>query len=105
MYANGKVTLANSAALVVPAESVVIRDGRSYVLEMTRDGAMAKVSLRAVTVGRREREEVEVVAGLDGTEGVVAQGAGFLDEGDVVRLSTTRSGTNVGSKRGGVNTR
>jgi RND family efflux transporter MFP subunit len=105
MYANGKVTLANTAALVVPAESVVIRDGRSYVLVMTRDGAVAKVSLRAVTVGRREGEEVEVVTGLDGTERVVAQGAGFLDEGDVVRLSTTRSATNVASKRGGVDTR
>jgi RND family efflux transporter MFP subunit len=87
MYAKGKVILGESAALVVPAESVVIRDGRSYVLVLANEGAESSVSLRAATVGRREGDEVEITAGITGAERVVAKGAGFLDEGDVVRLA------------------
>lgn len=87
MYASGKVTLAESPALVLPAESVVIRDGRNFVLVLAGEGEEASVSLQAVRVGRRQAEEVEIVAGLSSQERVVAKGAGFLDHGDLVRLA------------------
>jgi len=84
MYANGSVVLAQSPAVTVPAASVVIRDGRSYVLKMA--GA-DKVALQAVTTGRRHGESVEIVSGLGAGDKVVAQGAGFLNDGDVVRVA------------------
>ncbi|MFN5526682.1 efflux RND transporter periplasmic adaptor subunit, partial [Bradyrhizobium sp.] len=87
MYAKGKVLLGASTALVVPAESVVIRDGRSYVFVLTNPGAESRVRLRAVTVGRREGEDVEITAGITDNERLAAKGAGLLDEGDVVRIA------------------
>jgi RND family efflux transporter MFP subunit len=95
MYADGQVMLNASPALVVPAESVVIRDGRSYVLKVDRDSSTPKAALQAVTVGRREGGEVEIVEGLSDHDRVVVQGAGFLNDGDVVRLDApqAQSGT------------
>jgi hypothetical protein len=87
MYAYGRVVLGNSAARVVPAESVVIRDGRSYVLAVTDRGLTPRVSLRPVTVGRRQGEEIELVSGVSDSDRLIVQGAGFLNDGDVVRLA------------------
>jgi len=81
--------LGESPALLIPAESVVIRDGRSYVLTLAEVSAMPKVSIRAVIVGRRQDDETEIVQGLSASDRVVVQGAGFLNDGDVVRLAAS----------------
>jgi len=41
-----------------------------------------------VTTGRREGNSVEVVHGLAGTERIVGNGAGLLNEGDLVTLAS-----------------
>ncbi|HEY4071755.1 MAG TPA: efflux RND transporter periplasmic adaptor subunit [Herbaspirillum sp.] len=87
MYANGHIVLGQSQALVIPAQSVVIRDGRSYVLKLADTSATPKVIQQAVTVGRRDGTDAEIVQGLTDQDRIVVQGAGFLNEGDVVRLS------------------
>jgi RND family efflux transporter MFP subunit len=91
MYANGRVVLNNTPALVVPAESVVIRDGRNYVVTLAGSGATPKVALQLVTIGRREGGEVEVARGLRTDERIVVRGAGLLNDGDVVRLAPARA--------------
>jgi RND family efflux transporter MFP subunit len=91
MYANGRVSLENTPALIVPAESVVIRDGRNYVVTLAGEGSTPKVSLQLVTVGRREGAEVEVARGLGANERVVVRGAGLLNDGDIVRVAPPRS--------------
>jgi RNA-directed DNA polymerase len=68
MYGGGQIILGESPALLIPAESVVIRDGRSYVLTLADVSAMPKVSIRAVIVGRRQDNEVEIVQGLEKTQ-------------------------------------
>lgn len=85
MYAEGRIELGHSSALVVPAESVIIRDGRSNVPILAENGATSSVALRQVTVGRRIGEEIEITAGLEVGQLVVVQGAGFLNDGDIVR--------------------
>ncbi len=84
MYAKGNVVLAQSPAVTVPAVSVVIRDGRSYVPKLS--GA-DRVALQAVTVGRRQGDAVEIVSGIVPGDKVVVQGAAFLNDGDVVRVT------------------
>ncbi len=86
MYASGKIVLSESQALVVPAESVVIRDGRSYVATLSDATATPKVEMHAVSVGRRQGSDVEIEQGVTATDSVIVQGAGFLNDGDVVRL-------------------
>jgi RND family efflux transporter MFP subunit len=97
MYANGHIVLGQSQALVIPAQSVVIRDGRSYVLKLADAGATPKVIQQAVTVGRRDGADAEIVQGLTDKDRIVVQGAGFLNDGDVVRLSDSASASNAGS--------
>ncbi len=86
MYANGEILLAESPALVVPAASVVVRDGYSYVLQLQSEGETSKVVLRQVTVGRRQGSQVEIAQGLTESGRVVVEGAGFLNDSDVVRV-------------------
>lgn len=86
MYAAGKLLLNESPALTVPAASVVIRDGRSYVLKLQSDAEVAEVALQAVATGRRQQAEVEIVQGLNESDSVVVDGAGFLNDGDIVRI-------------------
>jgi RND family efflux transporter MFP subunit len=88
MYASGRVVLGQTPAVVVPAESVVIRDGRNYVLVLDGEGETQKVALTPVTIGRREGGDVEVTSGIDAYMRVVARGAGLLNDGDLVRVVT-----------------
>jgi RND family efflux transporter MFP subunit len=90
MYANGSTTLGESSALVVPAASVIIRDGRNYVVKPAEPGPVPRVVLAEVTVGRRRGSEVEIVHGLADGDRLVAQGAAFLNDGDTVLLATAR---------------
>ena len=89
MFATGDVELGASQALVVPAESVIIRDGRSHVLVLADNSAAPRVSLRNVEVGRRRGTDAEIVRGLRRGEHVVVRGAGFLKDRDVVRVATS----------------
>jgi len=95
MYVKGSVTLAESPALTVPAASVVIRDGRSYVPRIT---PALRVALQPVAVGRRQAGWVEIRSGLTQGERVAVQGAGFLNDGDVVRIATVAPKTAAAAK-------
>ena len=83
MYLNGVFDLSQRKAVTVPAESVVIRDGRSYVLTLQGD----RSHLRAVTTGRRQGDEIEIIEGVQAGDKVVVKGAGFLNENDLVRVA------------------
>ncbi len=83
-FAKGQFELGQSSALTVPAPSVVVRDGHNYVFVI---GADSKASQRKVQTGRRVGERVEVLAGLKPDESVAVQGAGFLNEGDLVKVT------------------
>ena len=87
MYATGRIAVGEDSALAVPAEAVVLRDGRTYVLELGETTAGAtKVILRPVETGRREGSDVEIVSGLAENARIALRGAGFLNNGDTVRV-------------------
>ncbi|WP_339539551.1 efflux RND transporter periplasmic adaptor subunit [Pseudomonas sp. RA_15y_Pfl2_54] len=86
MYAQGRIVVAQEHAEVVPASSVVIRDGRSHVFRLTTQEGVMKASLQAVKVGRRQAQDVEILQGLTDGDRVLVQGAGFLNDGDRVRV-------------------
>ncbi|TGX56297.1 efflux RND transporter periplasmic adaptor subunit [Sphingomonas gei] len=90
MYVTGEIAFGESSALAVPAECIVIRDGRNYVLQVAGTAAAPQVVLRGVTIGRRHGDLVEVLRGLSGEERLVRRGAGFLGDGDVVRIAGAR---------------
>jgi RND family efflux transporter MFP subunit len=83
MFAHGEIELGVSPALTLPQSAVVTRDGFSYVYAVNADN---KVALTKVTVGRRVGERIEIRDGLGADARVVAGGAGFLADGDTVRV-------------------
>jgi RND family efflux transporter MFP subunit len=82
MFASGQFALGESAALTVPQQAVAVRDGFAYVFRLNADG---RVSQLKVTTGRRLGDRVEVTGGLAPDALVVTSGAGFLNDGDLVR--------------------
>jgi len=84
MFARGEFLLGSSAGLTVPQQAVVVRDGFHYVFVVD---ANHKVGMRKVGLGRRSGDMVEVVQGLDAEETIAVSGAGFLGDGDTVRIS------------------
>jgi HlyD family secretion protein len=82
-FAKGQFTLGQSQALTVPASAVVVRDGNNFVFVVD---AQNKAAQRKVVTGRRVGERVELLSGLEATESVAGQGAGFLNDGDLVKV-------------------
>jgi RND family efflux transporter MFP subunit len=83
-FARGEFSLGSSAALTVPQQSVVVRDGFSYVFRLNPDG---RVVQQKVQTGRRVGDRVEIVEGLKPEVSIVASGAGFLNDGDLVKVT------------------
>lgn len=91
-FTQGEFELGKSNALTLPQSAVVVRDGYSYVY---RVGADARVTQTKVTIGRRQGDRVEVSAGLAPNATVVATGTGFLNDGDLVRIESTKAKFNA----------
>jgi RND family efflux transporter MFP subunit len=83
MFARGEFELGNSQALTVPQQAVVVRDGFSYAFRLNADQRVSQVKL---TTGRRVGERVEVLEGISADAVLVASGAGFLNDGDLVKV-------------------
>ena len=82
MFAGGEFELGASNALTVPQQAIAVRDGFSYVFRLNPDSRVSQVK---IGTGRRLGERIEVVSGLAPDAQVVVEGAGFLNDGDLVR--------------------
>ena len=86
MFTRGEFDLGQRPALTLPQSAVLLREGFAYVFRIDPGGNdLAKVTLTKVGTGRRSGERIEV-SGLDENAQVVASGAGFLADGDTVRI-------------------
>ena len=82
-YLEGRISTAISAVPMVPLAAVVLRDG--FPVVFTVDAANVAHLVR-IEPGGRDAGFVEVRGGLAPGAQVVAQGAGFLADGDKVRI-------------------
>ncbi|HEY8906203.1 MAG TPA: efflux RND transporter periplasmic adaptor subunit [Rhodoferax sp.] len=83
MFARGEFELGSSDALTVVQTAVLVRDGFSYVM---RVGADNRVGQLKVQTGRTQGDQVEILSGLKPDDRLVATGASFLSDGDLVRV-------------------
>ncbi|WP_306606462.1 efflux RND transporter periplasmic adaptor subunit [Azonexus sp.] len=83
MFARGEFDLGASPALAVPQASVVLREGFAYVYRLEGEDRVAQTK---VVPGRRQGDLLEIVDGLPADARIVASGAGFLADGDRVRI-------------------
>lgn len=84
MFARGEFELGQAEALTVPQQAVVVREAFSYVFSVGGDGRVAQLKVRT---GRRAGDRVEILDGLAAGARVVVAGAGFLNDGDLVRVA------------------
>ena len=83
MFARGEFDIARSSAMTLPQTAVLLRDGFSYVFKLVANNKVQQVQ---VGVGRRVGDRIEITQGLEANAKVVAAGAGFLGDGDTVRV-------------------
>jgi exoribonuclease II len=83
MFAHGEFALGNRPGLTVPRQALVVRDGFNYVFLVGNDGHVHQTK---VEVGDFSNQTIEITAGLNAQATLVASGAGFLNEGDLVKV-------------------
>ncbi|WP_150047226.1 MULTISPECIES: efflux RND transporter periplasmic adaptor subunit [Methylomonas] len=87
MFARGEFALGDSAALTVPQDALSLREGFSYVFRVhAHSQDQAQVEQVKVQIGRRDGNHLEILAGLQADDRLVASGASFLADGDNVRV-------------------
>ena len=89
--------------ILIPAEAAILsvdtsRTGAAQVF--IQDGDKAKA--RAVKVGVRQGDDIEIVEGLSVGEPVVVRGAGFLRDGNPIRVASVRAETAIDVKKAGI---
>jgi RND family efflux transporter MFP subunit len=83
MFARGEFDVGRSSALTLPQSAVLLREGFAYVIEVGADG---RASRTKVSVGRRSGDRIEIAGGLEPSARVVASGAAFIADGDLLRV-------------------
>ena len=83
MFARGEFSLTESSGLTLPQQAVVVRDGFSYVFAIGKDSHVKQIK---VVTGRRVADRIEIKGGVSADSAVVSTGAGFLKDGDLVRV-------------------
>ncbi|QGZ39468.1 RND family efflux transporter MFP subunit [Pseudoduganella flava] len=96
MFASGQFDLGASNALTLPQQAVVVRDGFPYVFRLNAD---SRVSQLKVQTGRRLGDRIEIVSGVTGDMPVVLNGAGFLNDGDLVKAVAAPAAAAPGAPR------
>ncbi len=82
-FARGVVEVGSDPVLTLPQSAVQLREGFWRALRVGADGRVIETRVR---IGRRDADRIEIVAGLDPTDRVVASGGGFLQDGDRVHV-------------------
>ena len=83
MFAEGRLGVGAAEVMILPRESVVFRDGFPYVFVL---GEGSRVAQRRVEIGPASGDSIELRSGLAAGDRVVAKGAGFLGDGDLVKV-------------------
>jgi RND family efflux transporter MFP subunit len=92
MFAQGRIVLGSEDALVLPREAIVFRDGLPYVFVVKGrqgggDPGVVTVEQRRISVGIQQGDVTEILGGVAATDRVAVRGAGFLSDGDTVRIA------------------
>jgi HlyD family secretion protein len=83
-HARGEILLAKAEALSLPESSVMMKDGYAYVYVVGADGVAKQNRIQS---GVRRNGLVEISEGLDRHARVIGTGAGFVKDGDLVRIA------------------
>ena len=88
-YVEGRIQVGQGQGLTLPSAAVVLRDGFPYVFTVDDQGVARRIRVQtgAVLEGR-----TEILGGVVAGDKVVLEGAGFLGDGDRVRVVEATAG-------------
>lgn len=90
MFVKGEFIVGESLALSVPGSAVLMRDGYSSVFVLETGNKVKQVR---VSTGRIQQGRIEIIKGISSTARVIDSGAGFLADGDTVKLVLAQTGS------------
>jgi RND family efflux transporter MFP subunit len=93
MFARGEITTGNAEAKLMPVAGVVMADGYSYVFVLRKNNTVER---RRVQTGAVRGQDIEIAQGVNVGERVVVLGAGFLKDGDLVRIGAAAAPATAG---------
>lgn len=85
LFAKGEFELGQTGGITLPQSAVVMRDGFAFIYPVNAD---KRVLQTKVQIGRTMGDRLEILTPLAAGTQVVATGAGFLNDGDLVRVAT-----------------
>ena len=83
MFARGHFELGVTSAYTLPANAVVMRDGFSYVMQVTADKHIRQLKIET---GQRKDDRIEILNLPATDDDFVASGGAFLTDGDAVNV-------------------
>jgi RND family efflux transporter MFP subunit len=83
-HAKGEIMVALAQGIALPEAAVITRDGYPYVFVV---GADSVARMKRIETGVRLRGMVEVTSGVTAGDSVVGTGAGFVKDGETVRVA------------------
>ena len=90
MFARAKINVGDRIGLAVKPQALVWRNGNPGVFTL---GAANTVTFKPVTMGRQSDDLIEILKGVTAGDTVVVEGAGFLSDGDTVRVAAAEEAT------------
>jgi RND family efflux transporter MFP subunit len=83
MFARAEIDVGSQPSLTVPSQAIVYREGQPGVYVIDRGD---QVRFQPVETGGRSGQALAITSGLTAGQRVVVSGAGFLGDGDLVRV-------------------
>lgn len=83
IYVEGRIVTGDGEVLTIPTAAIVQRDGHSYVFSVNDK---QQATRHRVRTGQALQGRTAILEGLKAGDKVVVEGAGFLGEGDRVRV-------------------
>jgi HlyD family secretion protein len=91
MFVRGALSLGSAPALVVPETALLFKESKPFVFVLKgepRQNSTAQAVARSIQTGARTGGFVEVRSGLRAGEQIILSGAGYLKDGDTVRIGS-----------------
>lgn len=89
MVLQGNLLLRDEKVISIPAKSVVLRDGKSYLAKINQINSRFYIHLLSVSTGQRNGNDISILSKLNPEDSFVLDGAGLLNEGDAITVIET----------------
>lgn len=83
MYLSGKINTGSTKSLVLPATSVLNRDGYNYVMRLDKNNRVSQLKIQLVNY---LNDKAIIESGVKTSDKIIVTGSGFLSDGDLVSL-------------------